>query len=124
MKTLFAKAAIITTLAALAGCNEQKQALPDKMAEAKAELEEAAKTGKRGDGKHFVFGLTGDVMDGECAGDACGWQATSKEQLGNCPANSKWAMGREEGCLWNIVPKNCEAITPPAISSNTGCKDV
>jgi len=82
------------------------------------ELEAAAKKwqkdGKATSGSSF---FTFSAKGGE---EGYVWKATSKENIGDCPAKSVWEMGYE-GCeRWNNVPAKCKSITPKAISSYSG----
>jgi len=81
--------------------------------EAKAELEAAAKKWiKTKDRKKETvntanFNITSNSYD---------WKATSKVQIGDCPANSVWEMNTDDyDNQGNKFPKNCKSITPKAI---------
>jgi hypothetical protein len=73
---------------------------------------------KSNDGIYFSFKESGNK-------NKAVWTATSKMQIGDCPANSVWKMTANAMAGTNTVPSKCKAITPKIITNhrydNAGC---
>jgi len=90
----------------------------DLTAVAKAELEAAAEKWMKGlESSPNTDNFTFETSDGE---SGYYLRATSKVQIGDCPAKSTWEIGYE-GCeRWNNIPKDCKDITPKVITDYEG----
>jgi hypothetical protein len=88
---------------------------------AKKELEAAAKKWQK-DGKAAKEGAFFSFKAGGGEGGYT-WKATTKKQIGDCPAKSVIEMGHE-GCeRWNDVPGKCKALAPKTVTSYKGDSD-
>ena len=115
---------------ALAEKEAEEKIQADNMRNATAELEQEAKKWQgsfNDDGSNSYKATEGDFFKFNSKNSDSGpdiiWTATSKVNIGDCPANSVWKMlnACEGMCYWsNQVPSKCEPITPKTISSYSG----